>query len=92
MVENKEFFVYSVGANCVRPLGHVVNRAGEHSSPLQITIIKFALNYCESSGRPMVAPTKRICIFQINELQKITDIRSSAEWQNMAEISIIKKI
>ena len=29
MIENKEFFVYSVGANCVRPLGHAVNRAGE---------------------------------------------------------------
>ena len=35
MIENKEFFVYSVGANCVRPLGHAVNRACEHSSPLQ---------------------------------------------------------
>ena len=29
MIENNEFFVYSVGANCVRPFGHTVNRAGE---------------------------------------------------------------
>ncbi len=45
MIENNEFFVYSVGANCVRPFGHTVNRAGEHSSPLQIIIIEFTLNY-----------------------------------------------
>jgi len=29
MIENNEFFIYSVGANCVRPLEHAVNRTGE---------------------------------------------------------------
>ena len=29
MIENNQFLVYSVGANCVRPLGHTVNQAGE---------------------------------------------------------------
>ena len=42
MIENKEFFVYSVGAKCVRPLRYAVTLAGEHSSPLQIITIEFA--------------------------------------------------
>ena len=43
MIENNEFFVYSVGANCVRPLGLQHTTTGERSSPLQITIIEFEL-------------------------------------------------
>ena len=42
MIENKKFFVYSVGANCVRPLRYAVTLAGEHSSPLQNITIEFA--------------------------------------------------
>ena len=29
MIKNKEFFVYSVGANCVRPLDSTKFQAGE---------------------------------------------------------------
>jgi len=34
--------IVSVGANCVRPIGLQHTKTGEHSSPLQITIIKLA--------------------------------------------------
>ena len=44
MIKNNKFFVYSVGATIGRPLGYAVNQAGEHSSPLHITIIKLALH------------------------------------------------
>jgi len=44
MIENKEFLVCFVGANCVRPLGLQYAPTGEHSSPLQIITIELALN------------------------------------------------
>ena len=40
-----------VGANCVRPLEHNVNRAGEHSSPLQKQSIEFALFNANSTTK-----------------------------------------
>ncbi len=49
MIENNEFFVYSVGANCVRPLDLLEFWAGEHSSPLQIIIIELALKSIEKN-------------------------------------------
>ena len=45
MIENNEFFVYSVGANCVRPLDLLEFWAGEHSSPLHKQFIELALFY-----------------------------------------------
>ena len=44
MIENNEFFVYSVGANCVRPLDLLEFWAGEHSSPLHKQFIELAFN------------------------------------------------
>ena len=57
MIENKEFFVYSVGANCVRPpelwLNHkpdICFLYGKNIGCLR----EIPVNW---SGRPMVAPT-----------------------------------
>ena len=38
MIENNEFFVYSVGANCVRPLDLPEFQAGDQWSPLQTNL------------------------------------------------------
>ena len=44
MIKTKKFFVYSVGANCVRPLGLQHTPTGEHSSPLQINNHRIGVN------------------------------------------------
>jgi len=40
VIHSSEMQIRFVGANCVRPLGYAIDRAGEHSSPLQITFIE----------------------------------------------------
>ena len=44
MIKNKAFFIYSVGANCVRPLSLQYTPTGEHSSPLQKSIHRISVN------------------------------------------------
>ncbi len=38
MIENKGFFLYFVGANCVRPPEIPVNPTGDQWSPVQIMV------------------------------------------------------